>query len=100
MNSRLYVGNLAFQTTENDLNQLFSNVGTVREATLIMDRTSGSSRGFGFVVMGSDSEAETAINEFNNVDLHGRNLTVNVAREREMRPSGRSDHQNRASRRF
>lgn len=88
MNNKLYVGNLAFETTERDLNELFSGAGTVREATLIMDKMSGNSRGFGFVVMGNAHEAETAINQFNDRDFQGRNLAVNIAREREQRPAG------------
>ncbi len=98
MNNKLYVGNLAFSTTERDLNDLFSSVGTVSEASLITDKFSGTSRGFGFVTMSTDAEAEAAINEFNNRDLDGRNLTVNVARARESRPSGYGDR--RPARRY
>ena len=95
MNNKLYVGNLAFETTERDLNELFSGAGTVREATLIMDRMSGNSRGFAFVIMGNAHEAETAINQFNDREFQGRNLAVNIAREREQRPAGGGAHNNR-----
>jgi len=88
MNNKLYVGNLSFDTTESDLNQLFSQAGAVRETSLITDRESGRSRGFGFVVMADDAAAEAAINQFNERDYQGRNLTVNIAREREQRPAG------------
>ena len=88
MTTKLYVGNLSFDTTEGDLRELFSQAGAVREATLITDRDSGRSRGFGFVVMSDDSGAQAAISQMNNRNCQGRNLTVNVAREREERPTG------------
>jgi len=105
MNNKLYVGNLAFETTESDLNELFSAAGTVRETTLIMDRTTGKSRGFAFVVMGNAHEAEAAINQFNEQEYQGRNLTVNIAREREDRSGGgggggRQDNRRGGSRRY
>jgi|HigsolmetaAR202D_1030399.scaffolds.fasta_scaffold03412_5 RNA-binding proteins (RRM domain) len=101
MNNKLYVGNLAFGTTENDLNELFSSAGTVREATVITDRDTGNSRGFGFVVMGNAHEAEVAINQFNDRDFQGRNLAVNIAREREARPAGNGHNRDRRpARRF
>lgn len=95
MNNKLYVGNLAFQTTESDLSDLFSSAGAVREATVITDRDTGKSRGFGFVVMGNAHEAETAINQFNDRDFQGRNLAVNIAREREERPAGGGHNRDR-----
>ncbi|MDQ2646473.1 MAG: RNA-binding protein [Myxococcota bacterium] len=86
MSNRLYVGNLAFHTTEGTLQQTFSSFGTVMEAKLVIDRESGRSRGFGFVSMSTSDEANAAIQELNGADLDGRSLKVNIAEER--RPSG------------
>jgi len=97
MTTKLYVGNLSFDTTEGDLRELFSQAGAVRETTLITDRDTGRSRGFGFVVMADDSGAQAAISQMNNRSCQGRNLTVNIAREREARPAGGSE---RRARRF
>lgn len=83
MGSKLYVGNLSFNTTESELKSLFSQAGTVSEAALVTDRETGNSRGFAFVTMSSDSEAQAAISQFSGKDLDGRNLTVNEARPRE-----------------
>ncbi|HXG47180.1 MAG TPA: RNA-binding protein [Methylomirabilota bacterium] len=88
MNNKLFVGNLSFNTTENDLQDAFAAHGTVIEANLMVDRTSGRPRGFGFVTMSSDQEAENAIQALNGRDLDGRALTVNIARPREERPAG------------
>ncbi|HUE36794.1 MAG TPA: RNA-binding protein [Candidatus Acidoferrum sp.] len=88
MNNKLFVGNLSFQTTENDLNDAFAAHGTVTEANLMMDRTTNRSRGFGFVTMSSDEEAQKAIAAMNGVELNGRAITVNVARPREERAGG------------
>ena len=85
MSMKLYVGNLSFGTTEVDLQQLFSQVGTVESASMVTDRDTGRSRGFGFVEMSSKSEGEAAIARFNGSELDGRNLTVNEARPRENR---------------
>lgn len=82
---KLYVGNLSFSTSSEDLQQLFSQVGTVESATVVEDRDTGRSRGFGFVEMASKEEGEKAIEQFNGTDLNGRNLTVNEARPREDR---------------
>jgi len=82
---KLYVGNLSFQTTSEDLQQLFAQAGTVESATVVEDRDTGRSRGFGFVEMASKEEGEKAIEQFNGTDLGGRNLTVNEARPREDR---------------
>jgi len=82
---KLYVGNLAFQTSSEDLQQLFGQVGTVQSASVIEDRETGRSRGFGFVEMASKEEGETAISQFNGKEFNGRNLTVNEARPREDR---------------
>jgi RNA recognition motif-containing protein len=88
MNNKLFVGNLSFQTTENELNDAFSAHGTVTEANLMMDRATNRSRGFAFVTMSTDEEAQKAIAAMNGSDLNGRAITVNVARPREERPSG------------
>jgi cold-inducible RNA-binding protein len=87
-NSKLFVGNLSFNTTENDLQDTFAAHGTVVEANLMMDRTTGRPRGFGFVTMSSDEEAQTAMAALNGKSIDGRALTVNVARPREERPAG------------
>jgi cold-inducible RNA-binding protein len=82
MSSNLYVGNLTFNTTSGDLETLFGEYGDVRKAQVITDRDTGRSRGFGFVEMGSSDEAEAAINALNGSNVDGRDLTVNVAKER------------------
>ena len=82
---KLYVGNLAFQTSSEDLQQLFGQAGTVQSASVIEDRDTGRSRGFGFVEMASKEEGESAIAQFNGKEFNGRNLTVNEARPREDR---------------
>jgi len=82
MGKRLFVGNLSFNTTSEDLESLFSQAGTCESAQVVTDRATGRSRGFGFVEMSSDSEAQKAIAEFNGKDLQGRNLNVSEARER------------------
>lgn len=82
---KLYVGNLAFKTTGEDLQNLFSEAGTVNSANVVTDRDSGFSRGFGFVEMDSKTAGESAISMFNGKDLDGRNLNVNEARPREDR---------------
>ena len=88
MNNKLFVGNLSFNTTENDLQDLFAAHGTVTEANLMMDRATGRARGFGFVTMGTPEEAQKAVEALNGHSLDGRALTVNVARPREERSSG------------
>jgi len=88
MSSKLFVGNLPFNATENDLQDAFAAHGTVVEAVLMMDRTTGRPRGFGFVTMNTPEEAEKAIAALNGSQLGGRALTVNVARPREERPAG------------
>ena len=87
-NSKLFVGNLSFNTTENDLQDMFAAHGTVVEANLMMDRATGRPRGFGFVTMGTPEEAEAAINALNGKSIDGRSLTVNVAKPREERTGG------------
>src|SRR5512141_3209689 len=88
MNTKLFVGNLSFNTTENDLQDTFAAHGTVIEANLMMDRATGRPRGFAFVTMGSPEEAQKAITAMNGKELGGRALTVNSARRREERPAG------------
>ena len=80
MGKRLYVGNLSYSLMDNDLQQLFSATGTVVSAQVIMDRSSGRSKGFGFVEMNSDEEAQAAITALNGKEIEGRPLTVNEAR--------------------
>lgn len=86
MNTKLFVGNLAFSATENDLRDLFSQHGVVIEVSLLMDKMSGRPRGFGFVTMGSKEEADAAVQALNGKEVQGRALTVNEARPREDRP--------------
>ncbi len=88
MSTKLFVGNLSFNTTENDLQDAFAAHGTVVETNLMMDRTTGRPRGFGFITMSSPDEAEKAIQAMNGAQLDGRALTVNIARPREERPPG------------
>ncbi len=85
MSMKLYVGNLAFQTSSDDLQQLFSQVGTVESASVVEDRETGRSRGFGFVEMATKEEGQRAIEQFNGKEINGRNLNVNEARPREDR---------------
>lgn len=89
MSAKLFVGNLSFNLTENELQDAFAAHGTVVEANLMMDRATGRPRGFGFVTMGSPEEAQRAIDALHGKELGGRALTVNIARPREERgPSG------------
>ena len=88
MSNKLFVGNISFNTTENDLQEAFSAHGTVLEANLMMDRMTGRSRGFAFVTMSSPEEAQKAIQAMNGAQLDNRALTVNIARPKEERPRG------------
>jgi RNA recognition motif-containing protein len=88
MGTKLYVGNLSFNTTETDLQDLFAQAGAVQEVTLMQDKFTGKSRGFAFVTMGSEADAQKAIADFNGKTIEGRPLTVNEARPREPRPGG------------
>jgi cold-inducible RNA-binding protein len=88
MNTKLFVGNLSFNTTENDLQDAFAAHGTVTEANLMTDRSTGRPRGFGFVTMGSPEEAQKAINALNGTMLGERSITVNEARPKEERAGG------------
>ncbi|MDE1171660.1 MAG: RNA-binding protein [Verrucomicrobium sp.] len=86
MNTKLYVGNLPFSSTEQDVRELFSQHGNVTEATLIIDRMTGRSRGFAFVSYDSEDAAQRAIQNLDGQDIDGRKLTVNIARPKEDRP--------------
>ncbi len=88
MEAKLYVGNLSYDTTEEQLRELFAQAGTVNEVALIKDRDTGSSKGFAFVTMSTQDEAKKAIEQFNGSSLGNRQLTVNVARPREERSGG------------
>jgi cold-inducible RNA-binding protein len=89
MSNKLFVGNLSFNTTENDLQDAFAAHGTVVEANLMMDRATGRARGFGFVTMSTPEEAQKAMTALNGTTMDGRNLTVNIARPREEGGGGR-----------
>ena len=82
MSNNIYVGNLSFNTSSNDLQTLFGQHGEVTKAQVVSDRETGRSRGFGFVEMSTSESAQTAINALNGHNLDGRNLTVNIAKER------------------
>lgn len=88
MNNKLFVGNLSFNTTENDLQDLFAAHGTVTEANLMTDRATGRPRGFGFVTMSTPEEAQKAAEVLNGQSVDGRALTVNLAKPREERSGG------------
>lgn len=88
MAKKLYVGGLSYDTNEGSLKAAFSQAGTVDSATIIIDKMSGRSKGFGFVEMSSDEEAQKAIEMFNGKELDGRTITVNEARPMEPRPQG------------
>ena len=106
MNTKLFVGNLSFDTTENDLQDAFAAHGTVTEANLMMDRATGRPRGFAFITMATPEEAQKAVDALNGATLGGRNLTVNEARPQGERPAGgsrggyRSGGQREFSRRY
>ncbi|MCE2487422.1 MAG: RNA-binding protein [Desulfurellaceae bacterium] len=85
MANKLFVGNLPFSTTNQDLEELFAQSGAVTSVNIIMDKFTGRSRGFGFVEMGSDQEAQSAIERFHEYELNGRPLTVNEAKPKEPR---------------
>lgn len=86
MNNKLYVGNLPYSTTDSALSDMFSQAGTVTSASIITDKMSGRSKGFGFVEMSTPEEAQAAIEMFHDKDLDGRKMTVNEARPKEDRP--------------
>src|SRR5471030_97575 len=88
MGNKLYVGNLSFNTTETDLQDYFAQAGPVTEVLLVQDKFTGKSRGFAFVTMASDGDAQNAVTQFHGKPFDGRTLTVNEARPREDRPGG------------
>jgi RNA recognition motif-containing protein len=90
MSKKLYVGNLSYNTTETQVRDLFSGAGEVTSVNLITDRETGRAKGFGFVEMNDDAQADEAVRRFNGYSLDNRNLTVNEARPREERSGGRS----------
>ena len=94
MSTKLYVGNLAFQTTSQQLQELFAQAGTVQSASVVEDRDTGRSRGFAFVEMSSEEEATAAIDQFNGKELGGRQLKVNEAKPRENRGGGFGGNRN------
>lgn len=87
MSNKLYVGNISYKLTEEQLTELFSGYGTVQSSRVITDRHTGRSRGFAFVEMSSPEEAQSAIDALDGQENEGRNLRVNIAQERERRPS-------------
>jgi cold-inducible RNA-binding protein len=93
METKLYVGNLSYDTSEAELQDLFGQAGEVKSAQIIQDRDTGRSKGFGFVVMGTEDEAQKAIDLLNGKQLGGRALTVSIARPREERSGGGRDSQ-------
>jgi cold-inducible RNA-binding protein len=88
MSTKLYVGNLSFRVTSEDLQEYFSSAGIVESANVVFDRETGRSRGFGFVEMATEDDANNAIAQFNGQEYDGRNMVVNEARPREDRPRG------------
>jgi RNA recognition motif-containing protein len=92
MGNKLYVGNLPFSTTDDSLRELFSQSGAVNSASIITDRDTGRSKGFGFVEMGSDQEAADAITKLNGTNFEGRTITVNEARPKAPREGGGGGH--------
>jgi len=88
MSKRIYVGGLPYRATEQDLEDLFAQAGAVKEAVVVVDRYTGQAKGFGFIEMESDDEADAAISMFNNYEMGGRRLTVNEAKPREERSGG------------
>ena len=81
MSRKLFVGNLSFETTDNELKELFSTAGACDSASVIRDRTTGRSRGFGFVEMSTEDEAQQAVTKLNSAELQGRNINVSIARK-------------------
>ncbi|MFA5129566.1 MAG: RNA-binding protein [Patescibacteria group bacterium] len=87
-NNKLFVGSLPYRVSDEELSEFFSEAGTVTSAHVMMDKMTGRSRGFGFVEMSTDEEAQKAIEMFNDQEVDGRRIIVNVARPREERPAG------------
>jgi|ERR1035437_307687 RNA recognition motif-containing protein len=94
MGNKLYVGNLSFRVTSEDLQEYFGAAGAVESANVVYDRETGRSRGFGFVEMASEDDATAAIAQFNGQEYDDRNMVVNEARPREERPRGGSNYRN------
>jgi RNA recognition motif-containing protein len=88
MSKKLYVGNLPFAVEDADLSRLFAQAGTVASARVVLDPATGRKRGFGFVEMSSEDEAQAAVNMFNGSDVEGRTIVVDIARERAPREGG------------
>jgi RNA recognition motif-containing protein len=95
MDTKLYVGNMSYETTEQDLRTMFAEAGTVESVDVIKDRETGRPKGFAFITMGSQAEAEKAISLFNGKEVSSRALKVNLARPREERPAPRGGYNNR-----
>ncbi len=95
MNKKLYVGGLPYETTEDELKEAFAKAGTVESAVIITDKMTGRSKGFGFVEMSSEEEAQAAIEMWNGKEFGGRNLTVNEARPMKERPQGNFNQDNK-----
>jgi cold-inducible RNA-binding protein len=100
MNNKLYVGNLSFETSETDLQTLFAQAGTVQTVNIIRDRDTGRPRGFGFVEMTTEADAQNAIDQFNEQPFGGRNLTVNVAKPQLARSGGYAGGPRRSEQRW
>jgi RNA recognition motif-containing protein len=100
MNNKLYVGNISFETSETDLQTLFAQAGTVETVNIIRDRDTGRPRGFGFVEMTSEADAQNAIEQFNEQPFGGRNLTVNIAKPQLARSGGYAGGPRRSEQRW
>ena len=100
MNNKLYVGNLSFETSETDLQTLFAQAGTVETVNIIRDRDTGRPRGFGFVEMTTEADAQNAIDQFNEQPFGGRNLTVNIAKPQLARSGGYAGGPRRSEQRW
>jgi RNA recognition motif-containing protein len=100
MNNKLYVGNISFETNEADLQTLFAQAGTVQTVTIIRDRDTGRPRGFGFVEMTNEADAQNAIDQFNEQPFGGRNLTVNIAKPQVARAGGYAGGPRRSEQRW
>jgi len=92
METKIYIGNMSHETTEDDLRTMFSEAGTVGSVNVIMDRQTGEPRGFAFVTMSSQAEADNAISMFDTKELHAQALKVNIAKAREERPASGGNH--------
>jgi RNA recognition motif-containing protein len=100
MNNKLYVGNISFETSETDLQTLFAQAGTVETVNIIRDRDTGRPRGFGFVEMTTEADAQNAIDQFNEQPFGGRNLTVNIAKPQLARSGGYAGRPRRSEQRW